>query len=180
MEPGTLPEIVPGRACGSCAMCCKLPAIPELQKPLGVWCQHVARGKGCSIYGDRPASCRSFYCLWMQDRALGPEWKPDRAKFMLYLQANSTNLQVSVDQNFPNAWMKEPYRAQFMRWAREGAERGRFVFVRVGARVIALLPDGERDLGPVAQEDDIQVSRRMSAAGFEYAVEVVRRSHASA
>jgi hypothetical protein len=175
MEPQAVPSVVPGRACGSCAMCCKLPFIPELQKPLGVWCKHVALGKGCTIYGDRPRSCRSFYCLWMLDRGLGPEWKPDRAKFMLYLQGNSANIQVAVDQNFPNAWRKEPYYRELKRWSREGAEQGRFVFVRVGSRLFVLLPDRDADIGEVQQDDDVVVSRKFTPAGFEYAVEVVPR-----
>ena len=175
-----LPTIVPGRACGTCAMCCKLPYIAELQKPVGVWCKHIVLGRGCGIYDERPHSCRSFFCLWMLNPTLGPEWKPERAKFMLHPQGNSGNLQVSVDQNFPTAWTKEPYYSEINRWAREGAERGSFVFVRIGARIIVVLPDGERDLGPVGQDDGIQVIRRMTPAGFEYAVEVVRRTPAPA
>jgi hypothetical protein len=174
MPPDHQPTIVPGRACGACAMCCKLQHIAELQKPIGVWCPHVVLGKGCGIYGERPGSCRQFFCLWMQDKDLGPEWKPDRAKFVLYLQRNSPNLQVAVDRNVPSAWRREPYRGRLARWAREGAEHGRFVFVRIGARVIVILPDGERDIGEVAQEDDIRIARRMTPAGFDYAVEVVK------
>ncbi len=177
MEPSDVPTIVPGRACGSCAMCCKLTAIPELQKPLGVWCKHVALGKGCTIYDDRPQRCRAFYCLWLQDRALGPEWKPDRAKFMLYLQGNSANIQVAVDQSFPNAWRKEPYYGALKRWSSDGAEQGRFVFVRVGARLFVLLPDRDADIGEVREDDDVVVSRKFTPAGYEYAVQVVARSN---
>ena len=31
---------VPGRACGSCTLCCKTMGVDELAKPPGVWCQH--------------------------------------------------------------------------------------------------------------------------------------------
>lgn len=174
MPPDEAPITVPGRACGSCAMCCKLHHIAELQKPVGVWCPHVVLGKGCAIYGERPDSCRTFFCLWMQDAGLGPEWKPDRAKFVLYLHGSGASLQVSVDRNFPTAWRREPYHGMLTRWAREGAEQGRFVFVRIGERMIVILPDGERDLGAVGQEDDIRIARRMTPAGFDYAVEVVK------
>ena len=180
MERTERPSIVPGRACGSCAMCCKVLHVPELQKPVGEWCAHVLRGRGCGIYGDRPDSCRRYFCAWMLDRSLGPEWKPDRAKFLVHSQRNGANIQVSVDQNFPNAWRKEPYYAELQRRARAGAERGRFVFVRVGARLVVLLPDGERDLGPVSQDDDIRVTRRMTPAGFAYDVEIVARRESTA
>jgi hypothetical protein len=175
MEATAIATAVPGRTCGSCAMCCKLHHIPELEKPVGVWCRHVVRGRGCGIYDDRPASCRSFFCLWMLDPALGPEWKPERAKFVLHMQGNGVHLQVAVDRGFPNAWMKEPYFGALRRWAREGADRGRFVFVRTGPRLVAMLPGEERDLGEVGQDDDIVVSRRMTPAGYAYDVTIGRR-----
>jgi hypothetical protein len=155
-------------------MCCKVPAIEEFAKPPGVWCRHAVSGKGCGIYQDRPGSCRTFYCLWMQDESFGPEWKPEKAKFVVYVQRNGVNLQVAVDPNFPNAWTKAPYHARIRRWVEEGAERGHFVFVRVGSRVIALLPGRDVDLGRVDSEDDIVVSRRPDAAGFAYDVEIRR------
>jgi hypothetical protein len=155
-------------------MCCKVPEIAEFKKPPGVWCQHAGRGKGCAIYADRPETCRAFYCTWMQDAALGPEWKPDKSKFVIYLQRNGINLQVAVDPAFPNAWMKAPYYAQIKKWAQQGADAGQFVFVRIGERLIAALPDGDRDIGTVAAEDQIVVSRKLGAAGFVYDVEVKR------
>jgi hypothetical protein len=153
-------------------MCCKVPYIAEFEKPAGVWCRHAVPGKGCAIYADRPGACRAFYCQWMQDESFGPEWKPEKAKFVVYVQRNGINLQIGVDPNFPNAWTRPPFYAQIKHWASEGAERGRFVFVRIGARMIAVLPDRDQDLGPVAPEDDIVVSR--GAAGLGYEVEVTR------
>jgi hypothetical protein len=167
-------QTVPGRNCGSCMMCCKLPAIKELQKPLGVWCSYAIRGKGCAIYSKRPPSCEAFYCLWMQDAGLGPEWKPERAKFMVYLQRNGANLQISVDPGFVNAWTRTPYYARIKLWAREGAENGRFVFVRIGQRMIVVLPDRDMDIGPVDPDDEIVIARRPGPAGFDYGVEIRR------
>ncbi len=89
-------------------MCCKVPYIKEFEKPAGVWCRHAVPGKGCNIYADRPAACRAFYCMWMQDASFGPEWKPEKAKFVVYLQQNGIHLQIGVDPNFPNAWTKPP------------------------------------------------------------------------
>jgi hypothetical protein len=172
-NPAT-PHLVSGRACGTCMMCCKVPAIEEFAKPPGVWCRHALSGRGCGIYPDRPASCQAFYCLWMQDESFGPEWKPEKAKFVVYLQRNGVNLQVAVDPNYPNAWTKAPYQARIRRWVADGAERGHFVFVRIGSRMIALLPGGDVDLGRVDTHDEIILSRRPAAAGFAYDVEVRR------
>jgi len=155
-------------------MCCKVPHIEEFNKPAGVWCEHAARGKGCAIYETRPGSCRAFYCSWMQDASLGPEWKPDKAKFVVYLQRNGINLQVAVDPGLPNAWMKAPYYAQIKKWARDAAERGGFVFVRIGPRMIVALPERDADIGQVDPADEIVVSRKPGAAGFVYDVTVKR------
>ena len=58
----------------------------------------------------------------------------------------------------------------------EGAERGHFVFVRIGPRVIALLPGRDVDLGPVDYLDDIMVSRKPGPSGPVYDVEVKRQA----
>jgi hypothetical protein len=173
-ETAQAPYIVPGRACGTCMMCCKVPAIEEFAKPPGVWCKHAVPGKGCAIYAERPGSCRAFYCLWMQDASFGPEWKPEKAKFVVYVQHNGANLQVAVDPSFPDAWTRPPYHARIRQWVSAGAQSGQFVFVRIGARMLALLPDRDADLGPVGSRDEIVVSRRAGPAGHTYEVEVKR------
>jgi hypothetical protein len=126
-------EIVQGRECESCMMCCKAPTIrdPELEKPPGAWCRHAVPGKGCGIYDHRPGLCRRFYCHWMLNPALGPEWKPDRAKFVLYGDALSTNrIDIVVDPAFPNAWTKEPYFTAIKKWISDGIERDLIVLVK--------------------------------------------------
>lgn len=174
MESSPSPRLVPGRACGTCMMCCKVPAIEEFAKPPGVWCPHAVSGKGCAIYADRPGCCRAFYCSWMQDASFGSEWKPDKAKFVVYWQRNGANLQIAVDPSFPNAWTRPPYLARIRGWVAERAELGQFVFVRVGMRMIALLPDRDVDLGRVEASDEIMVSRQPGPAGPAYAVQVQR------
>ena len=46
----------PGRACGALHLCCKVYALPELEKPPGVWCRHCTPGKGCAIHDFRARS----------------------------------------------------------------------------------------------------------------------------
>jgi hypothetical protein len=157
-------------------MCCKVPYLQEFEKLPGVWCRYAAPGKGCTIYENRPASCQAFYCQWMLDASLGPEWKPDRARFVVYLQRNGVNLQVAVDPGFPQAWTRPPYYRQLKQWAQEGAERGAFVFVRIGERMIAMLPDRDEDIGAVGVDDELVVARRATPAGPAYDVEVRRLS----
>ena len=61
-------------------MCCRLTEVPELRKPLGRWCDHCDKGKGCKIWHVRPGSCRSYQCLWHVDKTLPPDLRPDRSK----------------------------------------------------------------------------------------------------
>jgi hypothetical protein len=71
--------------CGNCSVCCKIPSIPEINKPSNTWCHHYAKGVGCSIYQDRPQVCRDFKCYWLQGvlagyskNQTGP--RPDKSK----------------------------------------------------------------------------------------------------
>ncbi len=153
-------------------MCCKVPHIKELNKPPGVWCKHAVAGKGCGIYASRPAACQVFYCSWMLDSNFGPEWKPEKAKFVVWTQSDKSILHIDVDPSFPNAWTKPLFYAQIKKWAVEGAERNQFVFVRIGPRLIAVLPDREIDMGRVDVADRLVVSRQLGPAGVIYDVEV--------
>jgi hypothetical protein len=157
------PQLVPGRECGSCMMCCKVPYINALKKPPGKWCPHAVFGKGCGIYADRPAVCGAFYCEWMRNPSLGPEWKPDKAKLVVSILPNFLN--IWVDPSVPNAWREPPYFTQIKQWAVEGPERGKFVLVRIGPRLIAVLPDREVDLGHVDPEAQLAVSRERGPTG---------------
>jgi hypothetical protein len=82
----------------------------------------------------------------MLDASFGPAWKPERAKFVVYLQENNIHTQIAVDPAFPNAWIRPPYYARIKKWAQNGAEHGRFVLVRIRRRVIVVLPDRDTDM----------------------------------
>jgi hypothetical protein len=154
-------------------MCCKVLNIKELKKPPGLWCSHALPGKGCGIYADRPSVCQAFYCGWMIDAKFGPEWKPQKAKFLVWIQPDAAMLHVAVDPDYPNAWTKPPFYAQIKRWAAESAASKRFVFVRIGPRLISVLPDREVDLGVVDPEDKLLVTQRPGTTTFD--VEVLPR-----
>jgi len=78
-------ELVPGRECGECTLCCIKPTIdcPELKKLSGVRCENLAKTGGCSIYDKRPQTCRDFYCMWRYFPQLGDQWRPDIKGIML-------------------------------------------------------------------------------------------------
>ena len=77
MEPG----LVEGRECGSCNVCCVALTIddPALQKVQGYRCRNATRDNGCSIYDDRPATCRAFFCGWRKLRWVREGLRPDRS-----------------------------------------------------------------------------------------------------
>lgn len=73
MELQVANQPVPGRECGTCTMCCKLPSLHTddgYVKPLNVWCKDCSPGQGCNIYEDRPIQCKNFFCAWLSD----PDW----------------------------------------------------------------------------------------------------------
>jgi uncharacterized protein len=89
------------RECGACNLCCKLLGISEIKKPTGQWCGHVKCGKGCSIYDNRPNSCRGFDCLWLQG-AWPKALKPNKTKVVPTTDQGSVVLYV--DSAIPSAF----------------------------------------------------------------------------
>jgi uncharacterized protein len=64
--------------CGNCTLCCRLPSVPELAKPVYTLCSHCKEGEGCSVYETRPLSCRRYQCLFYSNHKLADELRPDR------------------------------------------------------------------------------------------------------
>ena len=169
-DPASL--LVAGRDCGSCSLCCKVLGIPETDSPPGQWCRHVASGRGCAIHPTRPEGCRTFYCHYLRNPRLGPEWKPERAKFLLSIEMGGRRMVVAPDPAVPAAWRQAPFYGQFKRWALAGAGSNHQILVFQGKRATAVLPDRDVDLGSVEVGDeviyraragriDVEVRRRM-------------------
>jgi hypothetical protein len=141
-------------------------SIHELGKPAGMWCPHCIVNKGCGIYDTRPQSCRSFFCLYLIQADIPDDWYPARSKMVLSFSADGGVLSVFVDGGRPDAWKAEPYHAQLRAWAGRAAAKNRQVLVRIGKRVVAILPDRDVDLG-VVQDDELVVTEYSPAAsGF--------------
>ena len=163
------PKVVAGKDCGTCTLCCKTVGVLEIAKPAGVWCPHCVRGKQCAIYPTRFASCRTFYCQWMLEPGLGPEWKPDRAKFVLVKTEGGRHLSACADPGFPSAWRRWPYYENLKRWAAEGVRRSpdlHLVDAMIGSQCIVILPDRDVDIGILAPDEMIQTEERRAGTGI--------------
>ena len=141
------------KSCGDCTLCCKVMAIEELAKPVSRWCPHCKPGRGCLIYGDRPAECRSFSCLWLVNELLDECWKPNRSRFVL--TTSEDGIEVRCDPGFPDAWRKEPYRSEIREWAISGETHDVTVVVTIGQKMILVTRDREFDLGVVRPDERI-------------------------
>lgn len=151
IDPATLvnrPAI--GRDCGSCTLCCKVYEVPAVESAAGSWCRHCLPGRGCGIHETRPQHCRSFFCLWMTQDFLGPDWKPEKSRFVLTMDPTTRWLFAQVDPGAAAAWRKEPYYGQFKRWAGASSQP---VIVFVNKSATAVLPDRDIALGLVAADE---------------------------
>lgn len=162
------------RHCGSCSMCCKIIGVEALQKPANVWCAHCAPGRGCKIYAERPAECRTFACRWLVDLSMPDDWRPDQAKFVIFPDDAPERILVHLDPAVPDAWRKEPYQAKFRRLAGERLRAGGCVLLALRGRCTILFPQGEADLGVVSDDDKIMVREIAGPSGTRWEAEVVR------
>jgi hypothetical protein len=169
-------EIVPGRSCGSCTLCCKLMQVAELDKPSDRWCPHVLQGKGCGIYAERPQSCHNFLCGYLSTAALSDAWYPARCKIVL--SASDGGITALIDRSRPDVWRQAPYYEQFKSWSRVGSPKGRIMLVRIGRRAIVVLPDEDVDLGEVDPSDAFFVDIAAGPAGPRFRVRAERKGAA--
>lgn len=175
LDPTTLAsEPAPGRACGTCTLCCKVYDIAELGKPMGQWCRHCEPARGCRIHPTRPGQCRAFNCLWLTSLWMGPEWKPERSKMVLTLDTETRFLLVQVDAGAPAGWKREPYYAQLKRWAVAAARERRHVIVLVNKLATVILPDRDVPVGAIEPGDRIVARERRTPSGVTIEVEKVR------
>jgi hypothetical protein len=89
-------ELVTGRECGECNVCCVDLIIDskEFQKLPGVRCRHLCAGGGCAIYETRYPTCRSYFCGWRYMHFIGDEWRPDRSRVLFDWMSTSRAVKV--------------------------------------------------------------------------------------
>lgn len=138
------PQIVPGRSCESCTMCCKVFSIAALEKPAQTWCVNCDIGKGCRIYADRPGECRQFFCGWLLDARISDAWRPRDCRIVVKFEPK--RIVVHVDKDRKTLWRKEPYHSQIRAWARAGLAYEGEVIVFEGLEGYRILPDRELKL----------------------------------
>src|SRR5271165_1629932 len=80
-------ELVPGRSCGSCDVCCVALTIdePHLQKLQGHRCPNLQQDHLCRIYDTRPQTCRAFFCGWRRLKWVREPLRPDRSGVLVRL-----------------------------------------------------------------------------------------------
>jgi hypothetical protein len=88
LDPSVENRLVPGRACGSCNVCCVALTIDDkaLQKVQGYRCRHTLPDKGCAIYETRPDTCRTFFCGWRRLKWIRETLRPDISGVLVRLQ----------------------------------------------------------------------------------------------
>jgi hypothetical protein len=89
------------RPCGGCTMCCKVAAVPEIDKPASTWCRNCDKSKGCKIYQQRPQACRDFYCLWKVMLDFPEELRPDRCKVIWQMTEDGRTAVATTDYPEP-------------------------------------------------------------------------------
>lgn len=96
------------------------------------WCDHCIIGLGCSIYEQRPKTCREFECVWLQDtRGLMDEaMRPDKLRVVFQPTDDGCGLVAHCDPGDPMAWR----RAKSIEVLRACARAGFHASARVGDR----------------------------------------------
>ena len=88
-------------------------------------------------------------------------------------EGHANRIAIHVDPGRAGAWRQEPYYSEIKNWAVAASENRGQVIVWQGPNAIAILPDREKNLGPVAEDQLIITSEKASALGVELDVMVV-------
>jgi hypothetical protein len=143
-------QIVPGRSCEGCTMCCTLLSIEELDKPRGQDCSHCDIGVGCATYETRPPSCANFFCGYLLNPSLGENWRPLTCGIVLSFDPETNRILVSVEAARGQIWKQDPYAATLKNWAARILPLQGMVLVLQGPDTIAILTDRDINLGIIA------------------------------
>lgn len=124
------------RQCGDCQLCCKLLAVPPLNKLAGQKCQHQKFGKGCTVYHTRsmPPECGYWNCRWLVGDDTADQSRPDRGHIVIdimpdYITLSNSDIpepmtiqvvQCWLDPRFPDAHKDANFRAYVYRRAEDG------------------------------------------------------------
>lgn len=166
-------ELVPGRSCDDCTMCCKLLAVVSIEKPRAVWCPHCNQRRGCKVYDTRPDECEAFYCGYRRIDHLDDRWKPSKCKFVINYESETNRIVIHVDPVRPDAWRLEPFYSTLKAWARSARQDGGMVIVWVGPQATVVYPHHDREHGIVRDDQVFVAVERMTPTGPEYEYDLV-------
>ncbi|MGQ0671618.1 MAG: YkgJ family cysteine cluster protein [Hyphomicrobium sp.] len=158
-------DLVPGRTCDGCTLCCKLLEIDIIEKPRGTWCVHCDKSRGCKIYEQRPEPCRGFHCGYLRIPHLDERWKPSKAKFLINFEERANRVAIHADPGLPDVWRREPFISTIRGWAANAGRDGGYVIVWTGQRAVIVMPGREKDLGMVRDDQVIVAVETRPAAG---------------
>jgi len=92
------------RNCGDCVLCCYFTSPPEIKKSEGEWCKYCIKIEGCSIYENRPESCKNFNCLWKKQVQIPESLRPDKCGVMFELPDYCKTYIGYIDPERPDIW----------------------------------------------------------------------------
>ena len=130
--------------------------------------------------GRRAAACSSASgCLPAE---LGPEWKPDRAKFAMLKSAGGRHLTVFADPGNPSTWRRSPYYENLKHWAAQGVRNTASAPCRCDDRAALHRdsPDRDVELGNLGSDEMIHLACRNTAAGVVIDASKIKRTPAAA
>ena len=131
------PQIVSGRDCDGCTLCCRVMRVPEIHKPQWELCPDCEAGAGCRIYMTRPGECEEFLCGYRTRESLPERWHPKICHMVIQISRDDRTVDVYVDPDFPDSWRAEPYLTDL----RERARQWGRVVVHLPGQAMLVLPD---------------------------------------
>ena len=110
-------ELIPGRDCGDCTVCCTALNIdkPEIQKKSGVTCKNCVGG-GCAIYETRYPVCRGYYCAWRTVGIFDAAWRPDQSGVMPYVETEGISDGFDLSTGIGLMLLDNPNRIVRQKW----------------------------------------------------------------
>ena len=133
-----------GGDCTGCTACCRIMGVRELDKAPNVACRHCIAGVGCREYDARPASCRTFRCVWLQTQdtaaPLAPALRPDRSRVVMSTADAGETIVLNVAPDRREAWRQGAMGERVARMLRDRVK----VLLKCGERVQPVPPPDAR------------------------------------
>jgi hypothetical protein len=104
--------------------------------------------------------------------ALDDRWKPSKAKFLVNYESRNNRIVIHVDPARAGAWRAEPYYSAIKDWAKNAVRGNGMVIVWTGDTATAILPDKEKVLGRVRDDQILVASMQQTSSGPVYDVTV--------